>query len=363
MMGLMPGVGKEMNLLNAKQSGMNSMLTVGGYIQNDWISQNTSATGFNAVPMSNGASFETTGTSANKLFFSDADLALTAAINPWLTSYIEMGAKNVGNSSSQSNVSMQDAYLVVGDLSKSLVYGVIGQKEIDFGSFASVNMYNSPLNRDFFEALGNTATIGLSHNGLNGTISLMNGGSTGADNKYTTNQNFASNYAANIGYGANAGELNWNIGTGYINGSRFLTSSGQTDGAWDVNAKLSLAGWDLLAEYVATAQKSNGATAYSPALSSSSQYVDAWDLGTAYRFMLAGLNSALSIDYSQASLASGADNLLGQLVAGYRIEPIDNVWCGLEYSYNQNGIDPASGALYGSNYHSNTVILDLTAAF
>lgn len=355
MMGNMPGVGKEMTLLQARETNTNT-ITLGGYAEADAIYQHTNAPGFNAAALSNGATFTGTGTSAASLFMSYAYLSATAAINPWITSYIQMGTKNLGNTS--NNMQIQDAYIVAGQLNKSPVYAFIGQKEIDFGSFQSVNMYYAPLTREFFEGIGNTAGLGLNTHGFNGTLSVMNGGSN--TNFNTTNNNNINNYALNLSYSTNTSNINWNIGTGYERGSRFLNTSNGTDGAWDLNGKISTASFDLLAEYVATTQKSYGA----PILSASiGQTINSWDLGADYNFHMISKNNTVNLDYSQANLANGSNNLLKQLVLGYRIEPINNIWTGIEYAYNINGINASSGTLYNSSYRSSTVLLDLSTAF
>lgn len=369
MMSNMPGVGKELTLLHARQSGLNSPLTLGGYMEADLIYQHTNTTGINnafepnGTPLSNGATFGTsTGNSATNLFLSNTDLATTANINSWLTGYIQLGDKNVA--SSGSSFQIQDAYLVAGNLAKSPVYAFIGQKDIDFGSFASVNMYYAPLTRQFFEAIGNTLGMGLNSHGFNGTVSLMNGGG-GATNMYTTNNNNINNYAFNASYGLTAAAINWNIGAGYLHGSRFLNTSNTTNGAWDLNGKISTQNFDLLAEYVATTSKSYGTIESLPPLNpTTAQVVNIWDIGTDYRFHLIHLNSVVNLDYSQANLANGSANLLKQLVVGYRIEPFNNnIWTGIEYAYNKNGVNAANGTLYGANYHSSTLLLDLSAAF
>lgn len=367
MMSNQSGVGKELNLLNARNAGLSS-LTLGGFFESDLIYQHANSTGlnntaeFNLVPMSNGAVFNArTGSSASQLFLSNVDLAATANLNSWMMAYVQTGAQNV-SSANPNPFGIQDAYLVAGNLTKNPLYGFIGKKEIDFGQFASVNLYNSPITRDFFEAVGNTAGIGFNAYGLNAVASFMNGGSNGV-NLYTNNSSNINNYAFNIGYGASIQDLNWNVGAGYLNGSRFLNSNNQTDGLWDINGKASIAGFDLLAEFVASTSKSYGATAYNPNLSSTATTINAWDLGADYHIPLLGMASIISIDYSQGNMAYGSSNLLKQFVAGYRIEPFNNVWTGIEYSYNINGINPMTGSFYGSNYHSNTILWDVTAAF
>lgn len=372
MMNNMSAVGKEMNLLQARQNALNTPITIGGYVQGDGIYQHTNSTGsnnaaeFNLAPLSSGATLQaTTGKSGDNLFLSSVDLATTVAMGSWITGYIQTGAQNVGSANPSSNtLVIQDAYALAGNLAKNPVYAYVGKKDIDFGSFASVNMYYAPLTREFFEAQGNTLGLGIHADGFNGTFSLMNGGTDGNNsNMYTTDANFPNNYALNLKYARTFNAVNWDIGAGYLSGSRFLNTSNATNGAWDINSKLSIAGFDVLAEYVSTVSQSYGKMASLPALSTSAQKVSIWDLGTDYNFPVLGIPSAVNLDYSQADLASGSNNTLKQIVVGYRVEPVNNVWTGVEYAYNKNGINAETGALYGSSYMSNTVLWDVTAAF
>lgn len=367
MMGNMPGVGKELTLLKARQNGLNTPVTIGGYAQGDIIYQHTNTKGaFNVAPIQNGASiFGGAGNESNASRFqmSNANLAVTAAMGQWLTGYIQTGAQNIGdasaNGSNGDNLSVQDAYAVFGNLAKNPVYAFGGKKDVDFGSFQTVDMYTAPLTRDAFQASGDTAGVGVNAYGFNGTLSLMNGGANGTGMSTSSSSNFGKNYAVNLGYGMMTSGVNWNVGAGYLRGSQFSNSSGNTNAAWDLNGKLSVAGFDFMAEYDMTAQDTN--------LGDANKKASAWNVGADYNFPVMGFNSAVSAEYSQANLASGSDNTLKQFVLGYRIQPVNNVWTGLEYAYNKNGAFSASasdaGAFYGSGYNSSTVLWDVTAAF
>lgn len=361
MMGNMPGVGKEMTLLQARQNGLNTPVTVGGYAEGDLLYQHTNTDGtFNNTNVFTTTSTNNAG-SATRLALSHANLSTTAAIGQWVTGYVQAGSNNIGQSNtsfgsnSNDNLSIQDAYLVIGNLAKNPVYGFVGKKDIDFGSFATVDMYAQPLNRQLFQATGNTIGLGVNAYGFNGTVSGMNGGNNGT-NMNTASPNAGKNFAVNLGYGMTNSGITWNVGAGYLNGSQFLTTTQGTNGAWDLNGKVSAMGFDLLAEYTMTAKQTYGIPAY---ISTTASRASAWSLGADYNFPVMGLNSAVSAEYSSAKLNGGNSNQFQpkQVSLGYRVQPVNNVWTGLEYDWNRGNLAAANSLT------TNTVLLDVTAAF
>ncbi len=365
MMSNQSGVGKEINLLQARQNGLNTLITIGGFAAGNLIDQGLNQAGqFNAVPLEDKSLFtESQGSnsdSATQLAVSHANLAITAALGSWVTTYIQTGASSLGQGNADT-LSVQDSYTVIGNLAKNPMYVFMGKKDIDFGSFATVDMYAQPLTRTSFSALGNTMGMGVNTHGFNGTISFMNGGDNNSpfSNTHgldTTNLNFASNNAVNLSYGMNTLGVNWTLGTGYLQGSTFANTSNGNNGAWDMNGKLSVAGFDLLTEFDTTLQATNHN------MGNDTNRANAWSLGADYHFSAVGLLSVMSAEYSALSLAGGSNNQFGQFVVGYRILPVSNVWAGIEYAYNKNG-SSATGLIYGSGYRSSTALLDVTAAF
>jgi hypothetical protein len=383
MMSNYSGVGKEMNLLKARQTGSLSTITLGGDFQADATYDNASKENTPdlsptfANPQIQASSH---GTDGSALQLTTANLSTTVAAGNWVTGYLQVGQSNIGGNALEGNAfGIQDAYLVFGNLSKAPFYGFVGNKDIDFGSFATVDMYNSPLTRTLFQAQGNTAGVGFNGYGFNGTASIMNGGnqlgnytSAGSviqsSNLYSANGNLGSNFALNASYGMTNGGVAWNLGAGYINASQFQTTNAGTNGAWDLNGKVSAMGFDLLAEYVSTISAVNATNATRLGGTTAAQ---AWDVGADYNFAVMGYKSVVNADYSQAYLGANNDLQAYQFVLGYRVQPVNNVWTGLEYAYSQNiaggsGI-PTPGRLpaviAGNGVHNNTVTLDVTAMF
>ncbi len=376
MMSNQSGVGKELNLL---QNNLSVPVTVGGFVQADAVYDHSSPNGNFINPAINAAGI--TSDSATRLLLSNVSLATTAKMGSWVTGYIQAGKSNVGESTASSSFGIQDAYLVLGNLSQMPVYGFVGDKDIDFGSFATVDMYNAPLTRELFQARGATAGVGVNAYGFNGTLSLMNGGAmstspvsvnsvTQYSNLNTINNSSINNYALNLNYGMTNGAFAWNLGVGYLAGSAFVqqntNSSGQnkTNGAWDINGKVSAMGFDLLGEYDTTANKTDLASG------SAAQRAQAWDIGADYNFPVMGYKSVVNADYSGASLSGNSADKQSQYVIGYRVSPVNNVWAGLEYAYTKGGVTLGTNQNknpvdlnFPSNVSNSTVALDLTAAF
>lgn len=377
------GVGKELNLLQARQNGMNQMLTIGGYAQADAVYDHSSPRGSFINPViNNAAGANSTESSGTNIELTDASLATTAEMGSWVTGYIQLGQSVIGSSIAPS-FGVQDAYLVLGNLSQLPVFGFVGKKDIDFGSFATVDMYNQPLNRTLFQAQGNTLGVGVSAYGFNGVASLVNGGSesttassVGSNYQYTnlnTNSgNKVSNGAVNLSYGMTNGPVTWNLGAGYLEGSSFKEQDGsKTNGAWDINGKVSVMGFDLLGEYDTSADKTDLTT---------NQRAQAWDVGADYNFPVMGYKSVVNAEYSGAKLTNNTAGKGTQYVVGYRVAPLNNVWVGLEYAYTSgianfygvanataNGapstVNINNGSTNVGNIDNSTVALDLTAAF
>ena len=399
MMSNQSGVGKELNLLTARQNGMNQMLTIGGYAQGDAVYDNSDPHNQFINPAIQSATGGTAGnseTGATRLLLTDASVSTTASLGSWVTAYMQLGQSNVGESSeATTGFGVQDAYLVFGNLAQMPVYAYAGDKDIDFGNFSTVDIYNQPLTRTLFQAHGNTAGVGVNAYGFNGVVSVMNGGSestspvsVGSNLQYqnlnTTSSANINNFAVNLAYGMTNGAISWDVGAGYLNGGSFLSNTtssnhatGETNGAWDVNAKVSAYGFDLMGEYVMTVNDTYASTHEFAGTSATS--AKAWDVGADYNFPVMGYKSVVSADYSGASLANGNNGKGNQYVVGYRVEAVNNVWAGLEYAYTTGvanyigsiggaipstaGLPVGSSSTNYNNTKNSTVALDITAAF
>lgn len=386
-------VGNEMVLLNARKNGqLANGLTLGGAMEADafWQHANNNATGAFLNPAITDSVFTGgyTGSNATQITLTALRLQFIANINDWTTAYAQVYKGLIGTPSSSATVTtnggatlstsngetaiiVPQAYLLFGNLANNPVYGFIGRKDINFGQFSSVMNYIQPLNRILFQANGDVAGVGYSDYGFNAVVSAMNGGNqtgivnrtsmTQFQNLNTTSSGNIQNFALNAGYGMTNNGVDWHIGGGLLRGSAFSNNSNQTNGAWDINGKVSYANFDLLGEFTRTFQQTQD-----------NSHVNAWQIAGDYNFPIMGHKSVFSLSYSAETgdnkitllnlntstgptVGSGIN--MQQYAVGLRSEVLKNVSAGVEYAY-----DRENSALTGSS-NWNTVLLDVTAMF
>lgn len=315
------GVNTELSLLKGRKDGMNAPVYLTGQLKG-------------AFDYSHFAPHNQT--SQNRTHFNIAQTALgvMANVNDWMSAFVSLN--NFGNDTGDTNtINVNDAYVVFGNLNKSPLYAFVGRKDVDFGNFQTVNFYTAPLNRAVFEAHGNTLGMGVYQNGFNGTVSFMNGGTTNNTNLSTENHNYVNNFAVNAAYGQTNNNVTWQVGAGYLNGIGFANQTTDANNqAWDINGQVEVAGLKVIAEYTQTVDKvvTNGSK------------VAAWNVGADYAFPVMGHNSVVNVSYSavqgpnSALTGNNSDTnkkTFNQYVAGYNVNVMDNVWVGLEYTYNK----------------------------
>lgn len=347
------GVNKELALLNARKMGkVANGLTIGGDIQADVVYQHRNNTS-NAFINPSMSSISTTSKSASRINLTNIDLQFVAAINSWATAYVNY--ENIYDGSNLTNL-FNKAYVLIGNLNSSPVYGLVGRNDINFGQFASVNPYSMPLNRVVFQANGAVAEVGYNDYGFDAAVSAMNGGTqngTVYSSNWALNQNLntvsnnnqINNYAFNAGYGMTMQNgFGFHVGAGYLAGTRFTeATTGKTAGAYDLNAKVNFANFELLGEFTSTVKKiANNADGM------------AYQAAAAYSFPVMGHKTTASVGYSALNKGiSGWNGTDNQVVVGLRSNVVKNVSTGLEYAYNKD----SSSAKY------STVTLDVTAMF
>jgi len=408
MMSNYSGVGREMNILNARKAGnIGNGVYLGGEFEGDVLWQHNEAEANWSNPIFQQLA-QLTGKSASRLTISNARLSALADFNTWVAGYLQIGVYNPGSTSSGATINggdgrtytistpgtrtltLQDAYLTFGNLGQQPYFGFLGYKDIDFGQFASVNQYAAPLDRTVFAATGDTVGVGYTNYGFTGTFSLMNPGqhaavvsatsATQQENLRTLHTtSILNNFAANLGYGMTNGAVTWHLGTGYLNGTAFFRAAAASGnaknvGAWDANLKLSAYNFDFLGEFVTTTEgimnQANQDSYYS-------RHVKAWQTSGDYNFTMMGNKSVVSASYSAVEL----NHMASQVSIGLRTEPVKNVWAGIEYDYNNGqlitaasnnsaipGTADTSAPYYVQTFNNksvqnNTVLFDVTAMF
>jgi hypothetical protein len=350
-------VGNVETLMAAQKAGtLADGVTVGGFAEAaavyEKVSDAGSSTAVNTMSthVTNMGAANDSG-SATQLMLPRVEMNVIASMNEWSTGYFSFGSRNVQDASSASDVlSVDSAFVTLGNLNQLPVYAFLGRNTVDFGSFQTVNFSTPSLNRLAFQAYGDQLGVGFNGYGVNATISALNDNNvisgTRADgvayNTYTQKQDGIGNYALNVGYGMNTAGADWHIGAGYLSGSKDKTTatSGDEVGAYDLNGKVGYAGFDVLGEFTQTTGDALGTT----------DKLRAWDLGADYNFPVMGKASKVNVDYSRVS----AQYTASQWVVGFNHNTFNNVWMGLEYAQSK-GQYVAGGNVYTAAGASNGV--------
>jgi len=388
-----------LSILNARKSGdlASNAIYIGGkgeiYGTYGNVNGNNNS---NYVPGALTAGYDGGTNSATNIKMPYADIALTSTIGDWVTGFADLQVTNVGS----SNVTLPNAYFIVGNLQKSPVYFVGGKKVVDFGKFSSPNHFMQPLTHAYFMAYGGQVAAGYSQNGINATFTLMNGLGESMLNSGASNANQVNDFALSASYNGTEGKVKYYAGAGYINATGFShTANGVSNigsdtsdtmvGALDFNSGMTVQGLSVNGEFLITTQGVRGvnntsvynnaaaintvtgkagsvsdSTGYAafgfnalPALTNftSGSTVKAWSLDTSYTMPVGGKDMVPYVTYSQ--VAQNSDNNIYQIEVGIRYNIIDNVWIGGSYNY-------MSGKSSGSSIGKfNTVIFDATAYF
>jgi hypothetical protein len=338
--------GNVATLMNAQKSGaLADGVTVGGYAEAAAVYEKVSDAGSTNVNTlqthtSNIASSTSGEGDATQLLLPRVEMNVVANMNEWSMGYFSFGVENLPGS--DATLAIDNAFVTVGNLNQLPVYAFVGRNTIDFGSFQTVNFSTPSLNRLAFQAYGDQLGVGFMGYGFNGTLTVANDDNTWASgyNTYTKNNDAVGNYALNVGYGMNTAGADWHVGAGYLAGAR----QGNTDqvGAYDLNAKVGYAGFDLLGEFTQTTGDMTG---------QSNNKLRAWDLGADYNFPLMGKASKVNVDYSRVS----AQYTASQWVVGFSHNTFNNVWMGLEYAQSK-------GAYVAGTAGTNTVYSGVVSA-
>lgn len=371
---LVPQVGTETELAILKlrqQELANNAVYLGGVVRAaalySRLNEDDNGTSYVPTHVTNGrVGYKT----ASQLNVPEVGLTSIADVNAWATGVIDLASYNVGrqDNAGNDNIGVDQAYVLLGNLNSSSVYGFAGKKAVDFGNFSTVDFYTMPLDRLGFQvAPTDSVGVGFNNSGLNAVFTLLNGGANNADESnayataYTQNNNNINNFALNLDYGMMTNNVAWGVGGGYLNGSRYsyVKSNGNRNGAWDLNGHFNVNSLQVMAEYDRTSSQAGF----------SNSDVQGYDLGAAYGFPIMGHNSSVNADFSELKTNSVTAS---QFVLGWNNELVSNVWMGLEWAYNKGAINGVTEFATTQNItavpglddnKNNTLLLNLTATF
>lgn len=312
------------------------------------------------------------------------DLAFTSSFGDWVTGFADIQVNN----SASSNLTLPNAYFVVGDLGKSPFYAFAGKKVVEFGKFDSATNFMPTLTRAYFMPYGAQVGAGYSKDGINFVATLMNGKGASMINSQSSSSQHINNFAFNASYSGDVNNLSYYAGLGYVNATGFSDGIGIENkmvGAFDLNAGINIQQLVVNGEFLITTSGVKGSNSTSlgatgaivggDSLSidsvgyssfginalptfinfTSGSTVKAWSINSSYTLSVTDRDVVPYVSYSQIS--QNSDNNLYQFEVGTRYNITDSVWLGGSYNY-------ISGKAHGNDIGKyNTVMLDATVSF
>ena len=380
------GVGDGLLLLKEKKRLDNQSIYIGGKFLMGLTYEHTSqeipsvpANFYTYTHITNGREDDSSGCQALPV---GVWVPITYNMNCWVTTYLEfLGGELRYEDRSEFNLDLWKSFVLIGNLDCCPWYFWIGKRDVDFGAFESYNFWSFNLTRAAFGANNSRqAGIGYSSNGLDASLTYLSGERNGW-NVYSDDNNFNSNYAANIKYSGECGNLNYRFGAGYINGCGFGVRNVDEDGipiteirngAWDVNFGVKYCDFNLIIEYVQTT-KDTPIVALDEIEEGFLQHgggkASALAVEGIYFFNICDKLSSISASYNFLKDGSGSDSIAYQVALSLAHNPWEMVWFGIEYCYDQNvqglaipyrGRAPVSQAIIAGNRdqqnHSVTLV-------
>lgn len=393
------GKTKPLALLDARQSGEietgriylgGSLIAVADYQTSDFYSD------FGYLMRQPGANH--IGKTASEAVLHSAQISLTAPVTSWLTAYAELlydpqqsfGAGTI-TALGRNQIQLRRGYVLIGDLSRSPVYGMIGKMDSAFGQTDSLSPFSLSTTWHTFGGLSYGALIGYHKNGLNLTAQAVQGGSQFRGlNAPVTGTNVPSrlnNYVldANYTYSFSGPERTLLAGASYEKASSYCQgfpvqhfgACAKANPAYAAYAQLKWDGLTVRGEFMQTVHAWPGTHNPNPPLDIfPASRVTSYDVGAKYRMRVKDRPFDLSLDYS--ALVAGPKGApwrkQDQWVAGLAFFPIANVKLFSEIVLI-NGYEPLnfiSGGIPGedpgdtesdTHKHSQALVVGVNLAF
>ncbi len=344
------GKSKPTALLQARQAGQmkpgrvylgGSLIAVADYQTSNFYSD------FGYLMRQPGANH--IGKTSSEAVLHSAQISLTAPVTSWLTAYAELlydpqqsfGAGTI-TSLGRNQVQLRRGYVLVGDLSRWPVYGMIGKIDSAFGQTDSVNPFSLSTDWHTFSGLSYGALIGYSKDGLNLTAQAVQGGAQfrglNAPVAGTNVPSRLNNFVIDANYRYSFSEAGRSLlaGASYEHASAYCQdfpvqhfgTCAKANPAYAVYTRLDWDALTLRGEYMQTVHALPGTHNPNPPLDVfAASRVTSYDLGAKYRARLRGLPLDLSFDFS--TLIAGPKGApwehQDQWVAGLAVFPKPNV--------------------------------------
>lgn len=325
--------------LRARASGDlgTGRLYLGGRFVGTVISEDTNTAGKFPI-LSRFPDSHSTGTSDTYGVINEISLGATLTL-PMVTAYAQ-GEYSELTFPGQSDVQLRKYWLAVGDLGQSPFYAAIGRKTVNFGDFSSYAPFTHNHSAHYFWAQTRDPLLELGYvtDRTEIALSLIREHRGFRVLNSPDNDGGYENFAVNLRHRLDLnGGLALRLGAGFLRGTIYDSTiahhppnSGVNriwNGAWDVNATLSGARFDVMGEFTRTEH----------AWPATGHRVSALTVQGRYRAELFSRPATLSLAASRGVQgASGTEwEKMDQVVLGLEVRAAPNVTLGAEYVFNE----------------------------
>lgn len=336
-------------------------LTVSGYLEFD--AQAWGGNYSTPVPSSTN-----TYENGSGLFLTTAKLFTLFMPDHWVSFITDMEGKGVNTS-----ISIENAALIIGNLTQTPFYFAVGRFHLAFGVFAGGGPWSSSIANESFKVGETTqAEVGFDKDGLNIALSGFNNG-TFANNvdDFSVAAEYDYVFSQLVSLSVGAGYLNDIRGTDSGIGAAYASSpavlNGKKNAVYDANATIGIGKMSFFGEYDRS-QRGANVTVNGSNVGNSGP-MSAWVVAAAYSHLFYGKPTSFSLSYSHThNLANvplflsgdannavpAPDGMRNDIIASMSYEAIKNIYLGPEWQY---------ATLYNHAGHTWTATLDVSAYF
>jgi hypothetical protein len=299
---------------------------------------------------------------------SAAELDVLGEISSWATAYMTIDYDNSPfiPRYANSNVYLNRAFLTLGNLNKSPIYGTLGQIYVPFGAYNNY-MITDPITKVMARTRQRALVLGFSKSEAYASIYAFKGDS------YSNSEKAINNGGINLGYKSKFQKTTLDFGAGYINNladSQSMQQTGASDGfkgfsqekkyehlqhqvsAFDLHANLEYGSYNLVAEYIAALRKFSTCDL---TFNNKGAQISALNIEGNYSFNVINKPATLSASYQQSwkALALNLPEYTIAAAAGISLfrDTIEKIE--VRHDINYKSDDNASGGNEATYYPQN----------
>ncbi len=314
-------------------------------------------------------------------------LDILVKVASWINGFTEFAyddnsSDNSANRQNNSNIYLDKAFILLGDLSKSPIYSSIGQEYVPFGKYSYAS-YDEPLTEDIGKTKERTVIVGYNadKNNIPYVSAYIFSGTT---NHITTNR--VNNGGINLGIKLQRNKIKTQIDAGYINNiadaKGFLNTGANTGftgfannndnhlahnvAGYDINNHITYKNVTLINEYITAASQFN-IQDLSFNNKKARPSANTIELDTAFHVINHPLTASVSYSRSRQSVALNLPK--HRYIISLTDYFIHNTLVSIEYRYdknyshNDNGSGAGNLVIQGDNEHQNVLLANVGVYF